>query len=125
MPPLSSSPPLLSLLPHFLPLYISLVPLFLSLSFSTPLPLALRLFQSVCQTWAHTGRRDGKPSAPLLHRRHRLFSLRVRDQRIRHRRSGRSDTASPLIRPQPHHLRPAERECFAPEIGLSEGVWDG
>lgn len=43
MPPLSSSPPLLSLLPHFLPLYISLVPLFLSLSLSFSLPPSLSL----------------------------------------------------------------------------------
>lgn len=107
----------------------SLLPLFLSppsLSLSSPLPLSLRLFQSLCQTWAHTGRRDGKPSAPLLHHRQRPSSRRFPGQRvILHRRSGRSDTASPLIRPHSHPLRPAERQWFAPETGLLEGVWDG
>lgn len=120
-PPPSSSSPSHSLLPLFLS-----PPPSASLSLSSPLPLALRLFQSLCQTWAHTGRRDGKPSAPLLHHRQRPSSRRFPGQRvILHRRSGWSDTASPLIRPHPHPLRPAERQWFAPETGLLEGVWDG
>lgn len=67
---------------------------------------------------------DGKPPASLLHRRHRLLSVRVRDRRIRHRSSGRSDTASPLIRPR--RITSVRRSAiYAAETGLSEGLWDG